>query len=409
MDNPIPYKIIDPWDWINHFECAISKYTGAPFAVACDSNSNAIKLVLEYLKVKNETIFIPKNTYVSVPAQIIHSGNTPYFIDLEWEGEYQLYPLPIWDSATRFRKDMYISNTYQILSFHLKKILNIGTGGMILTHDSDFVKWARPMIYDGRHRMSWYAADEFECIGYHMYMTPEQAERGLEIFNSDRIADINDDCGSSKTYKDLTKQKIFEPYINVPKQYKGVNFVIDENGPKTTIPYIKTHHFDKICYKPINELTIDDIDNYINIIVGVEDNYTLNDWLRCCEFRLTEFAIHLIKEFDTCFLGLFDFREGNYNLSETFISTFVEFAKEHDIDPKRKILVWNNNLQIENDTNAFNVFPITEYVTLPMFKELIRQIDSGELPDAALSTVSVDDLNVDTIRKFKFLSYNRRG
>ena len=107
MLEEIEHSISDPWDWVTSFENVVAKYAGSPFAVACDSNSNAIKLVLEYLNVKNEDIFVPKNTYVSVPNQIIHSGNTPYFIDLDWDGEYQLYPYRIWDSATRFRKGMF--------------------------------------------------------------------------------------------------------------------------------------------------------------------------------------------------------------------------------------------------------------------------------------------------------------
>ena len=56
---------------------------------------------------------------------------------------------------------------FMILSFHKKKILNIGKGGMILTNDEKFVEWAkRPMIYDGRHKDRLYKDDEFECIGW---------------------------------------------------------------------------------------------------------------------------------------------------------------------------------------------------------------------------------------------------
>ena len=36
-----------------------------------------------------------------------------------------------------------------------------------------------------------------------MYMTPEQAKRGLEIFHSDRIKDINEDCGSTHLHQCL--------------------------------------------------------------------------------------------------------------------------------------------------------------------------------------------------------------
>jgi hypothetical protein len=58
-----------------------------------------------------------------------------------------------------------------------------------------------------------YNEEEFECIGYHMYMTPEDAEIGKNVFNK-KIKDINEDCGSHETYKDLTKQNIFKKYHN---------------------------------------------------------------------------------------------------------------------------------------------------------------------------------------------------
>ena len=43
-------------------------------------------------------------------------------------------------------------------------------------------------------------------------MTPEQAKRGLEIFNSDKIQDYNESGGGSWKYKDLREQKIYEKY-----------------------------------------------------------------------------------------------------------------------------------------------------------------------------------------------------
>ena len=206
-------KINDPWDWVTHFENTLANYCGSKYAVACDSNSNAIRLVLHYLNIIDTTIEIPAKTYVSVPNQIILSGNTPKFIDIEWDGLYQLGNTPIIDAATAFYKGMYTdSNSYMILSFHLKKILNIGTGGMILTNDERFNTWARPMIYDGRNKNELYVNDEFECIGWHMYMTPEQAKRGLEIFHSNKIQDYNQHCGGSYLYKDLRLQKIFREY-----------------------------------------------------------------------------------------------------------------------------------------------------------------------------------------------------
>lgn len=206
------YLINDPWDWVTHFENTLAEYCGSKYAIACDSNSNAIRLVLYYLGIQNEKIEIPARTYVSVPNQIILSGNTPVFVDTEWEGSYRIGNTPIIDAATAFHKNMY-QESYTILSFHFKKILNIGTGGMILTNDEKFNEWARPMIYDGRHKDKLYTDDQFECIGWHMYMSPEQAKHGLEIFHSDKIQEWNEPCGSSNTYSDLREQKIFKRYV----------------------------------------------------------------------------------------------------------------------------------------------------------------------------------------------------
>jgi dTDP-4-amino-4,6-dideoxygalactose transaminase len=209
------YTIKDSWDWVTHFENEVADYCGYNYGIACDSNTNALRLVLHYLNITNQDITIPSNTYVSVPNQIILSGNRPKFEDIKWKGLYPIGETGIIDAATALYKGMSegYEDKYMILSFHLKKILNIGQGGMILTNDEEFNRWARPMIYDGRHKNKLYQDDEFECIGWHMYMSPESAKKGLEIFHSHKIKDYNEPCGSSETYKDLREQKIYQQYI----------------------------------------------------------------------------------------------------------------------------------------------------------------------------------------------------
>ena len=205
------YEINDPWDWVTHFENEVAEYTGYRYGIACDSNSNAIRLVLHYLGITDTDIEIPANTYVSVPNKIILSGNRPQFRDIKWKGLYPIGDTSIIDAATAFYEGMGrgYEDKFMILSFHLKKILNIGQGGMILTNRPHFNSWARPMIYDGRHKDRLYKEDEFECVGWHMYMSPESAKKGLEIFNSEKIQPFNEPCGSSEVYGDLRNQKIY--------------------------------------------------------------------------------------------------------------------------------------------------------------------------------------------------------
>lgn len=204
------YTVNDPWDVVTIFENKLAEYAGSKYAVCVDSCSNAMFLCLKYLKITNTVIELPKHTYASTPMQCIHAGNKIRFVDKEWSGEYYLGNTPVIDAATRFKRNMYVEDSYYCVSFHHRKTLKIGKGGVILTNDEEFVKWARPMIYDGRHKYTPHDEDDYECIGYHMYMTPEDAAIGL--LKLETIADDNPDTGSSLTYKDLSKQSVFKEY-----------------------------------------------------------------------------------------------------------------------------------------------------------------------------------------------------
>lgn len=204
------YIINDPWDTVTIFENRLAEYAGSKYAVCTDSCSNAMFLCMKYLKIENQIIELPAHTYASTPMQCIHAGNKIRFVDKEWSGEYWLKPTPIIDAATRFRKNMYVKNSYYCVSFHHRKTLKIGRGGVVLTDDKDFVEWARPMIYDGRNKEVFYKNDVFSAIGYHMYMTPEEAATGLLLL--DQLNDENPDTGNSSSYTDLRKQEIFKNY-----------------------------------------------------------------------------------------------------------------------------------------------------------------------------------------------------
>jgi dTDP-4-amino-4,6-dideoxygalactose transaminase len=203
--------INDPWDYVDLFEKTIAEYAGSQYAIAVDCCSNALFLALKYYHAEGTTVKVPKRTYASVPMQVIHAGARIQWTDELWDGIYTLDPFPIVDSAVRFTKDMYVRDSLMCLSFQHRKRLNIGKGGMILTDDRSFVNWCRPMIYDGRHRDVLYKDDDLSCIGYHMYMTPEQAYRGLLIFQT--LPDVNTDTEKSSNYRDLSLEHIFNPYV----------------------------------------------------------------------------------------------------------------------------------------------------------------------------------------------------
>jgi dTDP-4-amino-4,6-dideoxygalactose transaminase len=168
------------------FEKALSDYTGAPYVVTVDNQSNALFLSLMYEKVNNLEITIPCRTYPSVPCEIIHAGARVKFHEVEGKtikGAYQLYPTKVWDSALRFTYGMYKSNTHMCISFTGPyKHFKLSKGGAILTDSEEAYIWFKRARYSGRRECS-YHEDHFDMLGWNFYMMPELAARGLLLMN----------------------------------------------------------------------------------------------------------------------------------------------------------------------------------------------------------------------------------
>jgi dTDP-4-amino-4,6-dideoxygalactose transaminase len=201
------YEINDPWDYVRIFEEKVATFAGSKYAIALDNCTNALFLCLRYQNIKGE-ITIPARTYISVPFSIMHAGCKPVFVDKEWSGAYNLEPTNIVDGATRFTKGMYKSGTFHCISFHLKKILKLGKGGMILTDDKEAYDWLQSASKIGRHVDRLYKDDYFDIAGWNMFMPPEQAARAILLFED--LSDENADAGGSATYHDLRKHEIFK-------------------------------------------------------------------------------------------------------------------------------------------------------------------------------------------------------
>lgn len=206
----IGYDWSDPRDVIDMFETKVAEFAGSKYAVSIDCCSNGLFLSLKYLQSigelkTDEVLTIPKMTYVSAPMQIMHAGNGVDFEDLKWSGVYQLKGSRVWDGAVRWNKQMYVGNdALQVVSFQLKKRIPIGKGGIILTDDLDAYNWLKLASYDGRDLTTPYTDENHvKMLGYHMYMTPEDAARGIIIM--DQTPEINEDTGNDTTYIDVSK------------------------------------------------------------------------------------------------------------------------------------------------------------------------------------------------------------
>ena len=199
---------------VDAFEQAVARYTGAPYCVAVDSCTNALFLCLVYaLRDADDPIplTLPPNIYPGVAMAARLAGCEIRWLDdqFNWQddGGFELSPLNIWDYAKRFTCVMYKAGTMQCVSFQASKLLPIGRGGAILHDNSDFDRWARRARNDGRQEGALCGTEtDFPIQGFHMYMTPPDAARGLWLltYYPEHMPDQVDE------YADLSGVELFK-------------------------------------------------------------------------------------------------------------------------------------------------------------------------------------------------------
>ena len=207
---------------VKDFEQALVDYTGAKYAVTVTSCTMALLLACKWHNRADDGFYwinIPKRTYIGVPQSIIHAGFWPVFEDIDWDGIYQLNPMPIWDSARYFSanmctdsfiyggKDIVLTTSFVCVSFHWSKTLAIGQGGAILHSNPDADEWFRKARFDGRTEGVEPRLDNISMVGYHCYMSPRDAADGLS-----RLAVLpkHNEPLPNDDYPDLSKMEIFQ-------------------------------------------------------------------------------------------------------------------------------------------------------------------------------------------------------
>ncbi len=162
-----------PYEVTRRFEKALCDYTGAKYAVAVNSGTAALLLAMQWHE--STVVELPRRTYVSVACAARLAGKRILWSDEQWEGEYQLHPMSVWDSARRFTSGMYRAGQFQCVSFAAAKILGAEQGGAILHDNAEADKWFRCMRFDGRTEGVDPLEDTFDLVGHHCIMIPSVA------------------------------------------------------------------------------------------------------------------------------------------------------------------------------------------------------------------------------------------
>ena len=105
------------------------------------------------------------------------------------------------------------------LSFQFQKHLSLGRGGAILCDNEEDAIELKKMSYDGRIPNIPWRDQDIESFGYHYYMTPETAQKGLDKI--DEAIKTKPRQWVVTDWPDVSKMKVF-------------------NQPETVDPYLQT-------------------------------------------------------------------------------------------------------------------------------------------------------------------------
>ncbi len=206
---------MNAFDVVRDFEKALCEYTGAKYACATTSCTEALLVACAYLRVGE--VSIPRLTYRGVAMSILNAGGKVLFDDRQWRGSYTLDPYNIKDSARRFTSGMYVPGYYECVSFHCDKILGHTQGGAILHDNGSAQHMFQQMCRDGAYPSTPLHLQTL-VRGFHCAMWPDTAAALLRRLMT--LPKHNEDLPNSD-YSDLSHQSLFgeapEEWAFLPK------------------------------------------------------------------------------------------------------------------------------------------------------------------------------------------------
>ena len=215
---------------VAEFERAVAGYVGAPHGIATSSCTTALHLALLLLGVgPGDEVIVPSFTFIATANVVRYVGATPVFADVEEETHtldpksvasvitartrcivpvHQLgiaadmdalaalasrHGLVLLEDAAPALGAVYkgqrvggLGHT-SCLSFHPRKVITTGEGGMILTDSADLARRARELRAHGmsvsdlaRHTATRVTIEEYAVVGYNSRMSDLHAAVGVQ-------------------------------------------------------------------------------------------------------------------------------------------------------------------------------------------------------------------------------------
>lgn len=253
---------------VKEFEKLICKYTGAKYAVATTSGTTALFLSLHALGIKSgDEVIVPSLSFIATTNVVVHAGATPVFVDID-PSTYNINPRKIEEKITKYTRAIIpvdqvglpcdldaifkIARKHKLhvvedaacalgskykgrmvgsfgevacFSFHPRKTVTTGEGGMILTNNKNLAWDLRILRHQGmsvsdiaRHKAQKIIHESYPVIGYNFRMSDIQAAVGTEQMKKlPMFLRKRTELASRYTKVFLESKFIVPPYV--PKGY----------------------------------------------------------------------------------------------------------------------------------------------------------------------------------------------
>lgn len=214
---------------VEEFEKAIAKYTNADYAVATTSATTALFLCLYLLEIgPGDEVIVPSFSFIASANVIVHVGAKPVFVDIDPK-TYNIDPTKIEAKITKKTKAILfvdqvglpadysailaIAKRHDLLliedaacalgssidnkkvgsfapltcfSFHPRKAITTGEGGMIVTNNKIWAQKLKMLRHHGmsisdvaRHKAQKIVKENYSLIGFNFRMSDLQAAVGV--------------------------------------------------------------------------------------------------------------------------------------------------------------------------------------------------------------------------------------
>jgi dTDP-4-amino-4,6-dideoxygalactose transaminase len=284
---------------VKEFEAAVANFTGAEYAVAVSSGTTALHLALLISGVAaGDEVIVPSFSFIATANAVMYCGARPVFIDID-PGTYNIDPAEIenflangcrydagykkltnkttgariaaimpvhqfglpcdLDAINRIAKRYALAvvedaacalgSSYKnrkigdgrnvsCLSFHPRKIITTGEGGMILTNDRKFANKAMALRNhgaclqaSGKGAAKETSVEDYDELGYNYRLTDMQAALGLgQMLKLKKI--LSERKRIAKAYDEAFRhaKAIETPYIPVYARTNYQSYVVKLNG-----------------------------------------------------------------------------------------------------------------------------------------------------------------------------------